>query len=211
LTTAITWAQNNIAAGIQWPKIDAALVVGTKFLLPINHWGWDSEVNLVRIDPDPDQSAKKWQPDAHLVAHARPSLAALAERITRHNRSRCSREAEWRELQQTADKELAKILPGQYAYGDALRRELPEDGIVCFGVTQMGFYSWWGFPTYRPRTNLQPGIQGTLGYSFPTALGAQVAHPDRKVVCVTGDGGFMFTSKGVKSPISSFLFKISIE
>ncbi|MBT4939687.1 MAG: thiamine pyrophosphate-binding protein [Rhodospirillaceae bacterium] len=194
-------AQNMIGAARQWPKIDAALVVGTKFLLPINSWGWDDDVKLVRVDPDPDQSVGKWQPDVHLVAHGKPSLAAIADRVSRHNRSRESRKTEWSDLQQIADKDLAETLPGLYAYGDALRNELPEDGIVCFGVTQMGFYSWFGFPTYHPRTNLQAGVQGTLGFSFPTALGAQVAHPDKKVVCVTGDGGFMFASNELSTAI----------
>ncbi|MBT3917496.1 MAG: thiamine pyrophosphate-binding protein, partial [Rhodospirillaceae bacterium] len=55
-------AQNMIAAGRQWPKIDTALVVGTKFLMPISQWGWDDEVKLVRIDPDPKQSVDKWIP-----------------------------------------------------------------------------------------------------------------------------------------------------
>jgi acetolactate synthase I/II/III large subunit len=54
------------------------------------------------------------------------------------------------------------------------------------------FYSWWGYPTYRPRTVIQPGYQGTLGYGYPTALGAKVAEPNRPVVYVGGDGGFMF-------------------
>jgi acetolactate synthase-1/2/3 large subunit len=194
-------AQSMIAAGRQWPKIDAALAVGTKFLLPISTWGWDDEVKLMRIDVDPDQSVDRWKPDVHLVAHGKPSLAAIANRVARHNRSRVSREAEWRDLQRAADGDLADTLPGLYAYGGALRSELPEDGIVCFGVTQMGFYSWFGFPTYHPRTNLQAGVQGTLGFSFATALGAQVAHPDKKVVCVTGDGGFMFTSNELSTAI----------
>ena len=52
--------------------------------------------------------------------------------------------------------------------------------------------AWFGFPTYKPRTLIHPGYQGTLGYAFPTALGAQVGNPDKKVVAISGDGGFMF-------------------
>ena len=59
-------------------------------------------------------------------------------------------------------------------------------------MTQLHFYSWWGYPVYRPRTVIQPGYQGTLGYGYPTALGAKVALPDRPVIYVGGDGGFMF-------------------
>ena len=87
---------------------------------------------------------------------------------------------------------LGRILAPQRAYTKVIRDALPEDGIVCFDVTQLHFYSWWGYPVYRPRTVIQPGYQGTLGYGYPTALGAKVALPDRPVVYVGGDGGFMF-------------------
>ena len=43
-----------------------------------------------------------------------------------------------------------------------------------------------------PRRLVSSGFSGTLGYGFPTALGVKVANPDRPVVSVTGDGGFLF-------------------
>ena len=46
--------------------------------------------------------------------------------------------------------------------------------------------------SYLPRTYLSTGYMGTLGWGFPTALGAKVAKPHVPVVSVTGDGGFMF-------------------
>ena len=49
---------------------------------------------------------------------------------------------------------------------------------------------------YQPRTFITSGYQGTLGSGFPTALGAKVAHPERAVVAITGDGGFMFGGAG---------------
>ena len=66
-------------------------------------------------------------------------------------------------------------------------------------MTQLHFYSWWGFPAYRPRTVIQPGYQGTLGYGYPTALGAKVGRPDRAVVYVGGDGGFMFNCQEIST------------
>ena len=81
----------------------------------------------------------------------------------------------------------------QFSYNNVIREELPEDGIAVFGVTQLGFAAWFGFPTYKPRTLIHSGYQGTLGFAFPTAIGAQVANPDKKVVAVSGDGGFMFS------------------
>ena len=64
------------------------------------------------------------------------------------------------------------------------------------GMTQIGYYSRPFWPVYEPRTYLTSSYSGNLGYEFPTALGAKVARPDRPVVCVTGDGGFMYNCAG---------------
>jgi acetolactate synthase I/II/III large subunit len=175
-----------------WPEIDVALAVGTRFFHPIVEWGRDEAVRLIRIDIDPHQSVAAWPPDVHVVADARAALALLIERVARHNGKRSNREEEFARLKAAKEEALGRILAPQRAYTRAIRAALPEDGIVCFDVTQLHFYSWWGFPAYRPRTVIQPGYQGTLGYGYPTALGAKIGCPDRPVVYVGGDGGFMF-------------------
>ncbi len=80
----------------------------------------------------------------------------------------------------------------QVAYLRAIREVLPEEGIVTDEISQMGFTAWYAYPVYRPRTFITSGYQGTLGSGFPTALGVKVAHPDKPVVAMCGDGGFMF-------------------
>jgi acetolactate synthase-1/2/3 large subunit len=57
----------------------------------------------------------------------------------------------------------------------------------------MGYLSRIAFPVYRPRTYISAGYQGTLGYGYPAALGAQLACPDASVVALSGDGGFSFS------------------
>jgi acetolactate synthase-1/2/3 large subunit len=59
-------------------------------------------------------------------------------------------------------------------------------------MCQVGYTAWLGLPVYEPRHLVTSGYQGTLGYGFPTALGVKVAHPDKAVVSVAGDGGFLF-------------------
>jgi acetolactate synthase-1/2/3 large subunit len=88
---------------------------------------------------------------------------------------------------------LSKLAP-QMAYLEALRAELPEDGIYVDEVTQIGFAARLAFPVHRPRTFLSPGYQDNLGWGFATALGAQHARPDVPVVSITGDGGFLYTA-----------------
>jgi acetolactate synthase-1/2/3 large subunit len=59
-------------------------------------------------------------------------------------------------------------------------------------MCQAGYASWFAFPVHRPRTIITSGFQGTLGSGFPTALGVAAANPGRKVISLTGDGGFLF-------------------
>src|SRR6202012_2526554 len=86
---------------------------------------------------------------------------------------------------------IRKVQP-QMSFLEAIRDVLPEDGIFCDEMTQVGYVSWFGFPFHAPRTLITSGFSGTLGAGFPTALGVKVAMPDRPVVAVTGDGGFLF-------------------
>jgi len=88
---------------------------------------------------------------------------------------------------------LAKLAP-QLGFLEAIRAELPEDGIFVDEVTQVGFAARLLWPVYQPRTFLSPGYQDNLGWGFATALGAQHARPDVPVVAISGDGGFLFTS-----------------
>ena len=52
-----------------------------------------------------------------------------------------------------------------------------------------------------PKTYIDSGYQFNLGYAFPTALGAKVARPDRPVVCMAGDGGFMFNAAELSTAV----------
>ena len=101
------------------------------------------------------------------------------------------RRATIREASAAALREIQAVQP-QMAYLNILREVLPANAIVTDELSQVGFASWYGFPVYQPRTFITSGYQGTLGSGFPTALGAKVANPDRPVVAITGDGGFMF-------------------
>ncbi|NJO12899.1 MAG: hypothetical protein HC872_04895, partial [Gammaproteobacteria bacterium] len=59
-------------------------------------------------------------------------------------------------------------------------------------MTQVGYASRYMLPIYHPRSQINSNYQGTLGYGFGAALGVKVAHPNRAVLSVSGDGGFMY-------------------
>jgi len=82
----------------------------------------------------------------------------------------------------------------QYAVMEAMHRGIPEDAFIVWDVTQFGYYARTHWQVSHPKTYIDSGYSFNLGYAFPTSLGVKVAKPDRPVVCMTGDGGFMFNS-----------------
>ena len=76
---------------------------------------------------------------------------------------------------------------------ETLRRALPDDAIVVNDQTGINYWMEWRFPVLAPRTFLYPVGSATLGYGVPAAIGAKIARPERPVICVVGDGGFMYS------------------
>ena len=89
----------------------------------------------------------------------------------------------------------------QYLILEAMQRGIPEDAFIVWDVTQFGYYARTHYKVKHPKTYIDSGYSFNLGYAFPTALGAKVAKPDRPVVCMTGDGGFMFNSSELSTAV----------
>ena len=89
----------------------------------------------------------------------------------------------------------------QYPILEAIRRGTPDDAYTVWDVTQFGFYARTHWQVNHPNTYIDSGYSFNLGYAFPTALGAKVAQPDRPVVCVAGDGGFLFSSSELSTAV----------
>jgi acetolactate synthase-1/2/3 large subunit len=176
-----------------WREADVVLAVGTHLHSPQLSWGLDQDLAIIRVDANPEEPARVRRPAIALIGRAKPILRRLLEVLPAHNARRPSRKAEMQERHARTKQRLAKLAP-QIGYLDAIRAELPEDGLFVDEVTQIGFVSRLAFPVYKPRTYLSPGYQDNLGWGFATALGAQHARPDVPVVAISGDGGFLFTA-----------------
>jgi acetolactate synthase-1/2/3 large subunit len=176
-----------------WGEADAVLAVGTRLLNPMTQWGMDKDIKIVRVDADKDEPARLHKPAVALIGDAAPILMHLIDQLGRTNDRRASRRDEMIERQAKMRARLAKLAP-QLAFVEAIRAELPEDGIYVDEVTQVGFAARLALPVYKPRTFLSPGFQDNLGWGYATALGAQHGRPDVPVLSINGDGGFMYTS-----------------
>jgi acetolactate synthase-1/2/3 large subunit len=135
-----------------------------------------------------------------LIGDAAAILRQLLHVLPTHNAGRPSRADEMRERHARLNARFEKLAP-QRALLDAIRTELPEEGIFVDEVTQIGFVARLAFPVYRPRTFLSPGYQDNLGWGYATALGVQHARPEVPVVAISGDGGFMFTANELATAV----------
>jgi acetolactate synthase-1/2/3 large subunit len=183
-----------------WGEADAVLAVGTRLLAPLTEWGVDKALKIVRVDADPQEPARVHKPTVALVGDAGPALRKLIDALPKFNEPRVSRRGEMEERQARMRRRLAKLTP-QLDYLNAIRAELPENGILVDEVTQVGFAARLMFPVYKPRTFLSPGYQDNLGWGFATALGAQHARPDVPVVSINGDGGFLYTANELATAV----------
>ena len=180
-----------------WGEADVVLGVGTRLFHGYTHWGIDADLAVIRIDADPEESERFAPPAVALIGDAKPILRRLIDALPAQHPAR---RAEMEERQAKMRRRLAKLAP-QIALLEAIRAELPEDGIFVDEVTQMGFAARLLLPVYKPRTFLSPGYQDNLGWGYATALGAQHARADVPVLSIAGDGGFLFTSNELATAI----------
>jgi len=181
-----------------WSEADVVLGVGTRLFYGYTQWGIDPDLAVIRIDADADEPERFAPPAVALIGDAKPILRRLIDALATEHRS--SRRAEMEERQAKMRRRLEKLAP-QLAFLEAIRTELPEDGIFVDEVTQLGFAARLLLPVYKPRTFLSPGYQDNLGWGYATALGAQHARRDVPVLSITGDGGFLFTSNELATAV----------
>jgi acetolactate synthase-1/2/3 large subunit len=167
---------------------DVIIVIGSRFSLR-NPAG--ANARLIHIDADPEMIGKIFRNTLGLVGDAKATMISLQnECIAAGAGNRPSPAAFVKQVRRRLESSDGERDEPQDSLLRSVREGTPEEAIVVFGMTQLGYYSRPHWPTYHPKTYLDSGYSGNLGFAFPTALGAKVGRPDLPVVCVTGDGGF---------------------
>jgi len=184
---AAFWRDSALRAHIH--EADVVLAVGSRLAVV----SFKPGTRIVQIDADELEIGRSHQDTVGLVGDARATLEALLERLRAASAPRPSRKAEHEALRAKMAGE--NTMEPNASIIKSLRAGAPENTILVAGMTQIGYYSRPFWPVYEPRTYLSSSYSGNLGYAYPVALGAKVARPDRPVVSVSGDGGFLFNAQ----------------
>ena len=145
---------------------------------------------LVQVHADPKELGRVYEPDLAIVSSSPGFLRAL-EPVEGAHRAGWFASAHADFLASLRHKRG----PGELVVGDViehLREHLPADAFLTNGA---GNYTVWCHRFYafrRYRTQLAP-CSGAMGYGIPAAIAAKVVHPERTVVCVSGDGDFLMS------------------
>lgn len=162
---------------------DCIIAIGPRFT-SIDTRNWSMQINetLIQIDEDENEIGSEYPCDIGVVGDLKLTLQALIEDVSIEDNR-------WDEVLPTlrAMFESQPPLPILPDFQDVL----PQNTIYSIDVHSLGYATFAELPTYNPHTFLHPNIGVALGYSYPAALGAKAAFPDRPVVCFSGDGGFM--------------------
>ncbi|HET7510144.1 MAG TPA: acetolactate synthase [Solirubrobacterales bacterium] len=177
---------------------DVALVVGVPMDFRLGFGGsFGGETKIVRLDAAPNALLANRAPEVDLVGDVRATLAALREATGGEPRTR-----PW--LEQLRNIEAEKRAAEQEELGDprsplhpvrvykGLSEVLDRDAIVVGDGGDFVSYAGRFIDTYQPGCWMDPGPFGCLGAGPGQAIGAKVAHPDRQVCLLLGDGAFGF-------------------
>jgi acetolactate synthase-1/2/3 large subunit len=165
------------------------------------------DAKVIHVDIDRAELGKVRRPDVPIAADCRLAIEALTEGVRKIPRGLApDRLSEWTERLATwksnfpftydgkGDPHPDGPLKPQFVV-EQLRAATPDDAILVSGVGQHQMWAAQHFGFEHPRTWVNSGGLGTMGFAVPAAIGAKVGRPDRMVWAVDGDGCFQMTAQ----------------
>ncbi|MXW43886.1 MAG: acetolactate synthase large subunit, partial [Candidatus Dadabacteria bacterium] len=200
------------AANMTVTESDLVISIGGRFDDRATGGNFDEfapNAEIIHIDIDPSSIDKNITVQCPIVGDAkvvlRQLLDALPGEIDLEGReSWLRRIRDWNEKHPLTYCQGSEKILTTYAI-DMLYKLTKGDAII---VSDVGQHQMWVAQFYkfeRPRTHLTSGGLGTMGFSFPAAMGAKYARPDEQVICVAGDGSFQMNFQELATAVENNL------
>ncbi|MBV9579100.1 MAG: biosynthetic-type acetolactate synthase large subunit [Chloroflexi bacterium] len=159
--------------------------------------GFAPHAKIVHVDIDPAEIGKNVRVDVPIVGDVRRVLRKLEPEIQtetlQDHAEWLAQIAEWREQYppKCYPADTSELYQPQVI--QAINRATRGEAVIVADVGQHQMFAAQHFEYTQPYSFITSGGLGTMGYSLPAAIGAQMARPDKQVWCVIGDGCFQMT------------------
>ncbi|WP_025717928.1 biosynthetic-type acetolactate synthase large subunit [Paenibacillus sp. 1-18] len=158
--------------------------------------GFAPQAKIVHIDIDPAEIGKNVATDIPIVGDVKAVLELLNQDVKRADQADAWRAQiqQWKNEKPYSYKDSDTVLKPQWVI--ELLDETTKGGAII--TTDVGQHQMWAAQYYKfnqPRSWVTSGGLGTMGFGFPSAIGAQMANPDRLVISINGDGGMQMCSQ----------------
>jgi len=159
-----------------------------------------SKARIIHIDIDPAEVGKNVLVDIPIIGDIKNILEKLNKYV--HEK----KETEWLKTVEN----FKKKYPLKYSNNEELKPQYIMETISKIAknntiiVTSVGQHQMWAALYYRfiePRSFISSGGLGTMGYGFPAALGAKMGCPEKKVICISGDGSFQMNQQEIATAV----------
>ena len=187
---------------------DAIVAIGTE-IAEADSFIYDLPVNgkMIRIDIDPARFNDAFPAHVGIQGDAGPAVKMLLDALRSRGVTGTDRNT-LDDLVQVRTRQSAEFTAVENQHIrllSVIRDVLPDDAIMMGDIAQLVYTGTQAMPTYLPRTWFYPAGFGTLGCALPDAIGAKIALPDRDVIAMVGDGGFMFTVQELATAVEEEL------
>jgi len=178
------------------------------------HWNPGKDKKIICIDSLAAEIDEYFMPEVELIGDIYHILARLAEEcrhVPHSGGSQRLREVVRGRFEAAKDDDQFPMQPPRALY--EIRKALGRNDIL---ISDVGLHKLWigrMFPAYEPNTVLIANGLAGMGFAIPAAIAAKLVHPDRNVVTVNGDGGFLMncqeleTAVRLKTPFVSIIWE----
>jgi acetolactate synthase-1/2/3 large subunit len=184
-------------------KADLVLTIGYDLVEHApKYWNPRRDKTIVCIDSLSAEIDDHFVPEVELVGDIRHILETLATRGAGKEAARPSRQLQdlvLSRLKQAKDDESFPLHPPRVLY--EVRQALGAEDIL---VSDVGMHKLWIgrlFPASAPNTTLIANGFAGMGFAVPAAIAARLVHPDRKVIAISGDGGFLMNAQELETAV----------
>jgi acetolactate synthase-1/2/3 large subunit len=187
---------------------DTFLVVGSRVAPRRNQRLVQPGKTIIQIDIDPGEIGHNQPVEVGIEGDASQAIRLITAELPDKSNSKWEKD-ELIKIKQEAETTFREAAPLQLSILGAIREQI-GNGILVPDVNTLGYWCQTSYPVYKPRTYLSSSYYSTLGYAFPTALGAKVGNPNKPIIALCGDGGFLYTGTELATAVQEGINTVTV-